>query len=171
MAKTYKSKVKQEKPPTEEERKEEINEAGEVLDAIGQRNEKKGIKWTQHFMDEWDREKWHENQLKKEKLEEKRKYSRMNYHQALSGMLQDEAQDLDVPFGYRVWSEFSGEGVILKVSDVHKNTYYDAFRPDGTPEIDFNVAVQLLIAAQDTIDMLERERVKSLKDRGIILPK
>lgn len=152
-------------------RRKKIGEASEILDAIGHEDEKEGIKWTKYFMDLWDKQEWDKNQLKKEKLEKKRKFSKIDYFKALAGMLQQESFDMDIPDGYRVWSEFSGDGVVLKFTDIQGNIYYKAFKPDGTPEVDFNAVVGMLIDLQDSIDGLERLRMNQFKkDTGIILP-
>lgn len=151
-------------------RKKKMAEASEILDAIGHENEKEGIKWTQRFMSQWDKKQWEKQQIKRGELDKKRRFSRMGYHELVAGMLQEELKDLDVPPGYRTWTEFSGEGVIVRMVDSKGKKYNRAFRPDGTPEVDFRAVVGLLTDVQNSVDILEQERAENLKTMGIVLP-
>lgn len=151
-------------------KRKRVGHAREVLEAIGQDSEKEGIKWTKYFMDKWNRKQWKENQIKKEKLEKKRKYTKMEYFRALAGMLHEEAQFLEAPPNYDFWAEFSGDGVVLKMRSPSGKTYQRAFKPDGTPELDYKAVVSILVSALDTVHHVEEEKIQKIKDQGFILP-
>jgi hypothetical protein len=157
-------------PLSEKQRKEKLVEANDILDAIGQESEKKGISETKYFMDQWDRRQWHENQLKKDRLDSSRKFRKMEYYRILAAMLQEEIADLDIPNGYMAWSEFTQSGVVVRLRDRWGKKYYRAFKPDGTPEIDFNAVVGLLTDVQNSVDKLEYDARENLKQSGFILP-
>lgn len=94
----------------------------------------------------------------------------MEYHQLIAGMIQDELLDLDIPPGYTTRAEFSGKGVVVRLTDYQGKNYNRAFRPAGEPEIDFKAVVGLLTDVQNSVDYLEYERKENLKTMGLILP-
>lgn len=151
-------------------RKAEVNLALEKLEAIGQESEKEGIKYTQQFMKEWDQKQEGRGREKKGQLERMKRFSKPEYYRLVAGMIQEELSDLDIPVGYRTWAEMSGDGVIAKMTDLKGKTYYKAFKPDGSPEVDFKAVVGILTDIQNSIDYLEYERAENLKKLGLILP-
>jgi hypothetical protein len=157
-------------PLSEKERKVKIAEANDILDAIGQESEKAGISETKRFMDLYDQKQWHENQLKKAALKSSSRYSKMEYYRRISAMLQEELTEIEFPNGYIAWSEYTEGGVIMRLKDRWGGKWLRAFKPDGTPEVDFNAVVGLLVDTQDTIDKLEAKARKSMEASGFILP-
>ncbi len=150
--------------------KRKVGETQDVLAAIGHENEKLGIKYTKQFMDQWDKKQWYRNQLQKEKLAKGRKFKKTDYFRLISGMLGEEAQDLELPHGYFIWSEFSGDGVILKMKDRWGNNHHRGFKPSGTPHADFSYVANILASALDTADYLEEIAQDKLKAQGFVLP-
>jgi hypothetical protein len=153
--------------PTKEK---ELSRAMEMLDAMGQENESEGIAWTKKFMDEFDQRQWEENQLKQDKLARSTKYTRMEYYRIVCGMINEELKDMDIPRGYVAMSHFTENGVIVDLADRWGKRWRRAFKPDGTPKIDFNAVVGLLTDIQNTIDGLEYNAQANLKDLGLVLP-
>lgn len=152
------------------DKKKSIKNAIEVLEAIGHERESEGIKWTQYFMDMWDKKQWKENQLKKEKLKRKRKFSKREYFMALAGMLNEEIPDLDLTAGYSAMAYFNEKGVVLTLTTPIGEKYNRAFVPDGTPDVDFQAVVSFLVSLLDTVDKIENTRMKAtLSKSGILL--
>lgn len=149
----------------------EQKRVAEMLEAIGQEDEHEGIKATKYFMDQFEKKNWEEDQFKQDRLEKATKYSRHEYHKILAMMLDEEARQMDIPFelGYKAWTEFTEDGVILRMTDRWGRKYHKAFRPSGIPKVDFFAVVTLLSDLQGTADTLEQAAIKKLRDMGLIL--
>jgi hypothetical protein len=154
--------------PKSKEKK--MAQASEILDAIGQENESEGIKWTQYFMNEFDKKQWEQNQLKQDRLEKVRRFNKAEYYRVLTGMFNEEVKDMDIPTGYLVIAQYTKEGIVVNMMDRWKKKWRRAFTPDGTPKVDFNAIVGLLTDVQNTIDILERQATERLKEFGLVLP-
>lgn len=138
----------------------DVGLALEKLDAMGHANEKEGIKWTQFFMDQFDKETWEKDQIQLDRLEHSRRFTKRNYFYLLAQMLNEEAHDLDTPSGYLVGARSTLDGVVLEVIDRSGICHRRAYTPCGTPKIDYECAVVCLIQAQNTIDKKEEEYYK-----------
>lgn len=151
------------------DRKKQVGEAQEVLDAIGHENEAEGIKWTKHFMDKWDKKQWKQNQIKTDKLKKTRRYTKQEYYRLLYQMLQEEIKDLlenDIPPGFKVYPGYDDGGVGVYLDTPDGERYARGFKPDGTPEVDFNAVVGLL---EDILITVDRLLKKNATSSGIIL--
>lgn len=153
-----------------DDQNKKIGESQDVLDAIGQENEKEGIRWTKYFMDIWDQKEREKKEKKRDRLKKATVYKKMEYYRIVAGMLQQESANLDVPDRYMVWSEFSEQGVIVRLASPSGEKFSRAFKPSGEPVVDLNAVFGLLVDVQSTIDMLEDRRYQKLKDSGIIIP-
>lgn len=152
-----------------DDRQKQVGEIGEVLDAIGHENEKEGIKWTQYFMDIWDKKELENQHRKKHKLKKSLGFTKREYYRIISNMIDEELRELDIPPGYVAWSSFDEKGVVLRLTTYNGEKYNRAFKPDGSPSTDFNVVVGLLIDTQDTIDRCENKRRENLNKMGLII--
>lgn len=154
----------------QDDKQKKIDEAAEVLDTIGQENEKEGIKWTQYFMNIWDQHELDRKLKKKDRLKKATIYKKMEYHRIIAGMIQEEAKQLDIPDRFMVWSEFTQDGVIVRLVSPSGDKFNRAFRPTGEPGIDLNAVFGILVDVQTTIDDLEEKRFSKLRESGLIIP-
>lgn len=153
-----------------DDRDKKIGEASEILDAIGHENEKEGIRWTQHFMNIWDQHELDKRHQKKDRLKKATIFNKMEYHRIISGMIHDEAKSLDIPTGYMVWSEYTEDGVIVRLAAPNGEKYKRAFKPSGDPGVDLNAVFGLLVDVQSTVDEVVNRSATNLKKAGIIIP-
>ena len=138
-----------------------------MLDAMGQKNEKAGIKWTKYFMHKWDKEQWEENQLEKDKLKKKTK-SRYAYTELLFKFFQEKAFALDRPNrGYWLESGFSGKGIWVKLHDRFGKKWVRGIRPSGIPKYDHHAVLILVQSIEDKMWEVERE---PQTETGVYLP-
>ena len=150
--------------------KKKVNEAAEILEAIGQENESKGIEATQHFMKLWDDKNALEDHKKVTLLGKKRNYTKVDYYRIIAGMINEGLAELDVEPGFVAKAAFTKEGVVVKVTDPEGYVYARAFKPNGDPETDYNCVVGLLSQVLDTSDEYYVKKQKALKEAGIIIP-
>jgi hypothetical protein len=142
-------------------------EAGEIIDAMGHENEKKGIKWTQYFMDKWEKKEWEENQLKKDRLG-KHRMKKKEYTRILYKMFEEMIKHMERPApGYFVKSGFSHKGIWSRMYDKYNRTYARGVKVCGTPKVDFQAIVTLAAATEDK--MWEVDSKKETPS-GIYLP-
>lgn len=134
-----------------------INEARDVLDAIGHENEHEGIKWTKYFMDLFDKNEMEKNILREESL--KKKVTRKRYHEALAGIMNELMIDMDKPSNNWITNAFFTEkGVVVQLKDKWGRVYQRAFKPCGTPKIDLHMVNLYLGGAEDTMYKVESEK-------------
>lgn len=152
------------------DKKTQLGEASDVLDAIGHENEKEGIRWTQHFMNIWDQHELEKRDKKRDRLKKATIFNRMEYHRIVSGMIQDEAKQLDVPVGYMIWSEYTEGGVIARLAAPNGEKYKRAFKPSGDPGVDLNAIFGILVDIQSTVDEIVNRSATNLKKAGFIVP-
>lgn len=146
-----------------------IKRAVEVLEEIGQEDEKAGIQATQYFMDQWDRAQWEQNQIAQDTLQKSTKYSKIEYYRKVAQMLYEEAKDLDIPVGYQWNVKVDDRGVAFFLIDSWKRKYNRAFKPCGVPKYDFAALTQILVDADTTVQNIENERRKRLQHMGVVV--
>ncbi len=144
--------------------KKQVKQAIETLEAIGQENEKEGIKWTQRFMDEFDKKEFEKYQLDEEKLKKTRK-TKKYYYQMLAGMLNELLSEMDKPS--RMWRALAyttERGVVCQLKDSIGRVYQKAFTPCGVPKVDLQMINRYLGQAEDTMYKYDQKT-----DSGIYL--
>jgi len=156
--------------PTKKKKKVNLPSQEEILESVGHESEKKGIKYVKEFMALFEKKEWEENQIKRDHLSKKSRFSKKNYYRAIVELINSEVADLDLPTNYMVWGELTKQGVIVTLKDRFNKTYSGAFTPCGTPKVDFYAVTDLLGRALDTADRIEDDHLKNIKDLGIILP-
>lgn len=123
----------------------------ETLEAIGQPNEKEGIKWTQRFMDAFDKKEFEKYQLDQEKLA-KNRMTKKRYYQILAGMLNEMLQEMDTPSNkWRSLAYTTTKGVVCQIKDSLGRVYQKAFTPCGVPKVDLQMINRYLGQAEDTM--------------------
>ena len=132
-------------------------QALEVLEAIGQENEHEGIKATKYFVDQFDKREWNRQQIQEGKLDKERRFTKKRYFLMIAKMMNEEAQDLDIPPMFKVWANPTDKGVILFIKDPFTRTYRAAFTPCGQPRKDYVAVVEFLTRAQNTMDKVASE--------------
>lgn len=144
---------------------QKINQAREILDTIGQENEKEGIKWTKFFMDRFDKKEWEKNQIKMDKLN-KHRMTKRGYFEMVTGMINELFKEVDKPSRkWRLQAFTTKKGVVMQIWDTLGRVYQKAFTPCGIPKIDLKAIEIYLGQAEDTM-YKEDKQTKS----GIILP-
>lgn len=149
--------------------KEQILDINKKIEEMGQEDEAKGISAAKKFIAEYNEETRAKDEIKIEKLDKLSKKSGDKYFNQLSGLLNDEVQDMKLAERYVAWSEYTSEGIILRLKGP-KGNFYRAFKPSMEARIDFEAVVGLLIQLQDQIDLELYEKAESLKDMGFVLP-
>lgn len=147
-------------------------EVSEKLEAMGQENEKEGIRYTKEFMDEFDKREWERNQLQIQKLEHRRKFKKMDYFHLVARMLDEESKQLDISDRFLVKTIWNEEKTGLMLYDMlTKKQYGHGFKISGIPKIDHAAVTVLLLELQNTAEAIEQEQIKdSNKTRsGIIV--
>lgn len=150
-------------------------DAEEIIEAMGDENEQKGISYTQKFMSEFDNAEAQKNQFEQDTLEKKTRWTKRDYAYCFAKMLEEQARDLDLEPGYRVHVEFKDElhgdpGVIIVLTDKTGKKWKRGIKPCGTPKIDHYCLNVLLIQVQNTmdkIDAVDYKLRKMLEENGI----
>lgn len=142
-------------------------EAEDVLDAIGQKNEKEGIKWTKFFHEKWEKEELEKQFIDEETLKKNRK-KKDRYFKALAFLMQKKLDELEKPGpGFTINVKTSATGVFVELKDRWGRSYKRGFKPTGTAKYDLNAAVNMIGRVEDTMyDIEDKKQTKS----GVYLP-
>jgi len=123
----------------------------DTLDAIGQENEHEGIRWTKHFMDEFDKKEWEKDQFREEALGKSR-MTKKRYSQMLLRILTEFIKEMDKPSNqWKVVGYATEKGLVIQIKDALGRVYQRAFKPCGIPKIDLGATYTLLASAEDTM--------------------
>ena len=143
-------------------------EVNRKIDDMGQVDESKGIAATKKYIAEFNKENA-KNDQKRIKFLGTLSKNKKKYFNQISGLLNDEIEDMDLAKKYIAWSEFDEKGVILRLVGP-KGKFHRAFKPAMKPAVDFEAVVGLLIQLQDQIDLELYEKARSLERMGFVLP-
>ena len=148
-------------------KKKVVGEARDVLDVMGQQSEKEGIKWTQYFMDKFEKEEWDKEQLAKEKLQRSR-LTKKRYYYILAEMLKEMIVVVNRPSPGYVASVYSNKkGVVAQFKDKLGRIWRKAFKPCGIPKIDHHACKTISGMAEDKMWSLDAEKIT---EGGVYLP-
>lgn len=142
-------------------------EAREVLDAIGQEDEAQGIKQTQFFMSEWEKEQAEEQAKEQRKLAEAKVKGSLAYIKAVASLLETEAKELDIPLEFSWSVSHSPKGIIFNLEDRTGKRWRRAFKPCGDVWVDYFAVVEVLTNADTTV---QENKPNSLQEMGFIIP-
>jgi hypothetical protein len=144
-----------------------ISEASDILDAIGQRSEKKAKKWVIYFNELYKQKELEKNQLRRSRLKKSRK-RKQEYYKICAEMLHDMVIKLERPVpGFVVGADFNEKGIYVELWDPYGRTYKRAIKPSGTPKYDLPAILTLVGSTEDTMWNISDEKVTS---GGIFLP-
>lgn len=149
--------------------KKKVTKAIDKLEAMGQKSEKQGIKWTQKFMDEFDKKELQKDFEIKDKLKKERK-TKKGYYEALRKVLAEMVEAVDRPspgFSYKVLK--SDKGIVCQFKDTEGKSWTKAFKPCGIPKIDFSACRTIAGLADDKMWELDRVGSGGKTKSGIYL--
>ena len=149
-------------------RKKNVGETEEKLDAIGNPNEKEGIKATQEAYKEYQNEEFVKKSDRIEWLNQKAKFSRerwIDYYPHVHTLVKYELSYLEFPPGYSIKSEVTLKGIKFVVKDRFGETHIGGFTPSGIGVYDEQACRTSVNKIDDWITKLESHP----KD-GIYLP-
>lgn len=133
-----------------------IDHIVDKIDAMGHESERQGIKWTQYFMKQFEKDEFEKNQIKKEKLDKRARYSRKEYTRVCREMLDQEIKELERPGpGFWVETGYEGEGVWLKLHDRYGRKFARGFKPSGIPKVDLHMINLFMGWTQDKMWEIE----------------
>ena len=147
------------------------SKAIETLEAIGQTDEHKGIKWTKFFMDKWNRKEMEKNQLTADAMRKKRG-TKKKYYRFIAVVLNEAFEEMDKPSNkWRIGAYSTDKGVVVQLKGIMGRIFQRAITPCGTPKIDLNAMMQLVGSAEDTMYNIETKGEVDLKTKGGIFLK
>lgn len=149
--------------------KKQQGEGRELLDEMTQADEAKAADIIIKKGNEAEKKTLEDEFLKKEELKKATERTDEEYVKSLATTLNDMAQYIDLPKGYRYWISFNKEKLNLKIFSPDGKSFGRGIKPVHIPDYDFHAIGILITQAENTIDSIE-ERGAFRKD-GLILPK
>lgn len=150
----------------EAKRQAAVGRAREILDAMGQKNEHQGAKWTIYFNKLWVKEEMDKDQVRADQLKNLRRRKK-DYFNYLRQFLNDMVLGCERPGpGYLAGAGMSGDGIYAILTSRWGKTYKRGFKPCGIPAYDILAANTLAGSVEDTMWDLENRKIT---DSGIYL--
>lgn len=139
-------------------RKDEMHKAEDMLDEIGQEDEKKGRQATQKAYKDYQDENF---RIKSDRifwLNSKAKHAKkkIDYYRHVAVILRYELSFLELPVNYTVKSEVTDNGIKLIMRDRWGNLHAGAFRPCGLGMYDEQACRTSVNKLDDAITYLEQ---------------
>ena len=139
-------------------RKKEMHKAEEILDEIGQDNEKKGIAATQKAYKDYQDENF---RIKSDRifwLNTKAKFAgkKIDYYRNVDVILRYELSFLELPVNYTVKSQVTEDGIRLIMRDRWGSIHAGAFKPCGLGMYDEQACRTSVNKLDDAITKLEQ---------------
>lgn len=147
-------------------------QAREILEAIGQEDEKQGIRQTQVLMSEWEKEQAALQQKEYDLLGKAKNKGSLPYIAAVADLLKRESVALEIPLEYEWDVSHSPKGVVFKMAQrnndgTHGKKWVCAFKPCGQIPVDYYAVIETLVRTDTTV---QNNQSTSLQKRGFILP-
>lgn len=145
----------------------EVGKARDIIDAMGQRNEKKAAKWVKYFIGLHEKKELEKDQMREKKLSKLRKSKKLYYE-----MLRAMANDLIIKTeragpGFIGGARLNSKGITAVLKTPWGKIYKRSFTPSGIPKYDLPAVMTLVGSLEDTMWHLEKTKIT---DSGVYLP-
>jgi hypothetical protein len=148
----------------EKEIKKLRGETEELIDQLGQEDEKKAAPLVREYMSEIQKKEEDENNLDIEQLKHLSN-NKLTYQRFLIGILNRFLAEETIPKHYPLYVESNDQGIVL---GIEKTEYLGAFKVVGIPQYDIAACKTLAVKMGNTIAHLEGYRKQT--EAGIVIP-
>lgn len=150
--------------------KKEILENYERIEAMGQVNEKKGIKFTQEDLKQDQKKDYNIEATESDWLSGKRKYTDQEYLTSLGSVLYNKLEQIDLPLGYRFTVEIEGVRMKASLIDRFGREFVKGIKVSGEVKYDYHAIKVIAEEAENTVENLEGSDEARKTKNGIYLP-
>lgn len=166
----YHQLVPKEKVPDKQEMKKEIMEDYERLDATGQEDEKKAVKWVQEDFKEDQTKQFKVEGNQVEWLERRRKRGDEDYLVGLASILWHQLKAVSWPLGFHFKVELEGVRMKATITDNYGREFAKGVKVCGDVKYDHHAVNKIAVEAENTLDQIESNDEFNKTDGGIYLP-
>lgn len=153
------------------QKKQRPSDLAEELDATGQEDDKKAVKWVKEVEDKEQKDAKKQEDDEMEQLLTKQRGTKNPYYEALYQMAKKRLSEYDIPSNYRVDVVLKPEGkIIFGLQRVGFRWYAKGMTICGEPKYDINCVDRMAIQTMVAIDELESQHEKHQTKSGIQLP-
>lgn len=143
----------------------------EILDATGQEDDKKAVKWVKEVEEQEQKDAKKRDADEMEALLDKQRGTKNPYYEALYNLAKRRLAAYDIPKNYRIDVLLKPEGkIIFGLQRVGFRWYAKGMTICGEPKYDINCVDRLAIQTMVAIDELESQHEKHKTKSGIHLP-
>lgn len=153
--------------------KQNAGKLAEEIDAMGQQNEEKAVKWVQEVEKREEKKRHELDARNEEQIAKKRRFKKNDYYRALHTYAAKQLAEYDIPRGYAVdvyLQEDKGE-LMFGLQKVGFRWYAKGMKICGEPKYDKNCIERLVVQTMLGLDELEGQHERHRTKSGIILPR
>lgn len=151
--------------------KRNAGQLAEEIDAMGQKNEEKAVKWVKEVEAREEKKRTEEDARLEEEIAKKRRFKKNDYYEALLKYAKKLFADYDIPRGYNVDVVLKDEGkLIFGLQKVGFRWYAKGMTICGEPKYDKNCIERLIVQTMIALDELSQQHERHRTKSGIILP-
>jgi len=151
--------------------KQNANLEAEEIDAMGQENPVKAVKWVQEVEKRKEKEEQEVVAKDLDLLTKKTRFKKNDYFHALYQLAKKELKEYEVPPNYNIDVTLKENGtLIFGIQKIGFRWFAQGMKPCGDPHYDMNCVKRLVVRSMLALDELQLQHEKHQTKSGIILP-